>query len=69
MESAEETAIPTSDDDKPWTMEYWCMNFDKVKDYLGASYQKSINLTMVELIARDQTIKHITLLWVLFLIH
>ena len=43
--------------------------FDKVKNYLGASYQKSINLTMVELIARNQTIKHITLLWVLFLIH
>ena len=28
MEVAEETTIPASDGDKPWTMECWCMNFD-----------------------------------------
>ena len=24
----EETATPTHDGDKPWTLEHWCMNFD-----------------------------------------
>ena len=28
LESEEETAIPTSDGNRPWTLEYWCMNFD-----------------------------------------
>jgi hypothetical protein len=28
IERPEETAYPAVDDDKPWTLEYWCMNFD-----------------------------------------
>ena len=28
VEPMEETAILTSDGDKPWTLEYWCMNFN-----------------------------------------
>ena len=28
LESEEETAIPTSDGNRPWTLEYWCMNFE-----------------------------------------
>ena len=32
----EETAIPTSDGDKPWTLEYWCMNFDSLLTLQGA---------------------------------
>ena len=28
IELMEEAAIPMSDGDKPWTLEYWSMNFD-----------------------------------------
>jgi len=28
IERLEETAYLAIDEDKPWTMEYWCMNFD-----------------------------------------
>ena len=36
MEVAEETTIPASDGDKPWTMECWCMNFDGSLTLQGA---------------------------------
>ena len=36
MEVAEETTIPVSDGDKPWTMECWCMNFDGSLTLQGA---------------------------------
>lgn len=28
IERLEETAYTAVDDEQPWTMEYWCMNFD-----------------------------------------
>ena len=36
MEPEEETAAPPSDSDKPWTLEYWCMNFDGSLSLQGA---------------------------------
>jgi hypothetical protein len=36
VEVVEETTIPTSDGDKPWTMECWCMNFDSSLTLQGA---------------------------------
>jgi hypothetical protein len=28
IERSQETVYPAVDDDKPWTLEYWCMNFE-----------------------------------------
>jgi hypothetical protein len=35
-EQPEETAYPAGDDDKPWTLEYRCMNFDGSLTLQGA---------------------------------
>ena len=37
MEPTEETTIPTSNGDKPWTLEYWCMKFVGSLTLQGAS--------------------------------